>query len=111
MTTRLADIIDHPDQVKEIPTEAIPRLLAQLAATQGALAARLLCNPMVETAQQSSQEEDRLLTAEQAAALLNVTPRWLYRHAKSLPFMRRFSRKVLRFSEAGIKRWQALKRS
>jgi predicted DNA-binding transcriptional regulator AlpA len=53
----------------------------------------------------SSGGPDRLLTAEQAAALLNVAPRWCYRHAAELPFTRRIGRKTLRFSEAGLRRW------
>jgi predicted DNA-binding transcriptional regulator AlpA len=57
-----------------------------------------------------SPEADRLLTPTEAAAVLNVTPRWLYRHAKRLPFTRRLSRKALRFSEAGLSRWQATRR-
>ena len=52
---------------------------------------------------------DRPLTATEAAALMNVTPRWLYRHAAKLPFTRRLSRKNLRFSEAGIRRWLVTK--
>lgn len=56
-----------------------------------------------------SQKEDRLLTAEEAAPLLNVTRRWLYRHSRRLPFARRLSRKALRFSEVGIHRWLAAK--
>lgn len=48
-------------------------------------------------------EPDRLLDIHEAATVLGVTPRWLYRRAKSLPFTRRLSRGVLRFSEAGIK--------
>ncbi len=54
--------------------------------------------------------EDRLLTPEEAAAALRVTPRWLYRHAQRLPFTRRLSRKALRFSEAGLRRWRAAHR-
>jgi hypothetical protein len=111
MTITMADIIDHPEQAQEVPTEAIPPLLAQLAAAQSALAARLLCSRTIEADQQSLQEKDSLLTAEQAAILLNVTPRWLYRHAKRLPFARKLSRKVLRFSEIGLRKWQAIKRS
>ena len=48
-------------------------------------------------------DDDRLLDVDEAAALLGVTPRWLYRRAKKLPFARRLSKGVLRFSEAGIK--------
>ena len=53
-----------------------------------------------------TNRNDRLLKPEEAARMLNVTPRWLYRHAKKLPFTRRLSRKALRFSEAGLLRWQ-----
>ncbi len=52
-------------------------------------------------------ESDRLLTAEQAAPLMNVTVKWIYRHHRQLPFTRRLSRKVLRFSEVGLRRWLA----
>ncbi|MGH7547591.1 MAG: helix-turn-helix transcriptional regulator, partial [Gemmatimonadales bacterium] len=44
---------------------------------------------------------DRLLNVDEAAALLGVTPQWLYRHAKELPFTCSLSRKCLRFSRAG----------
>jgi predicted DNA-binding transcriptional regulator AlpA len=53
---------------------------------------------------------DRLLTADEAAAILGVNVRWLYRHAAKLPFTRRISRKNRRFSEAGLRRWIAAKK-
>ena len=53
----------------------------------------------------ASGDGDRMLTAQEAAPLLGVTPRWLYAHAKTLPFARRLSRKALRFSEVGLRRW------
>jgi hypothetical protein len=56
-------------------------------------------------------EPDRLLTPVEAAGQLNVSPKWLYRHAARLPFTRRLSRKVLRFSEMGLRRWQATRRA
>ena len=48
---------------------------------------------------------DRLLTAAEAATQLGVAPKWLYRHAARLPFTRRLSPKVLRFSASGLARW------
>jgi predicted DNA-binding transcriptional regulator AlpA len=50
-------------------------------------------------------QQDTLLSPEKAAELMGVAPRWLYRHAAKLPFTRRISRKNLRFSEAGLRRW------
>ena len=55
----------------------------------------------------SATEKDTPLTAEQAAALIGVSRRWIYRNAARLPFTRRISRKTLRFSEAGLHRWIA----
>lgn len=54
---------------------------------------------------------DRMLTAQEAAPLLGVTPRWLYDHARQLPFARRLSRKCLRFSEAGLLRHRERQRA
>ncbi len=54
--------------------------------------------------------KDTLLTPEQAAQLMGVTSRWLYRHAKQLPFCRKLSPKMLRFSEPGLRRWVAAKK-
>jgi len=48
---------------------------------------------------------DRLLAPEEAAALLGVTVRWLRRHSGTFTFTRRLSRKVLRFHEAGLRRY------
>ena len=53
---------------------------------------------------------DQLLTAEQAAGLLAVSPDWLYRHAKKLPFTRKLGPKMLRFSHEGILKWLATRR-
>ncbi|SRR6266542_3419760 len=58
----------------------------------------------------SATEKDTPLTADQAAALMGVSRRWLLRHAAKLPFTRRISRKNLRFSEAGLRRWLAAKK-
>ena len=55
--------------------------------------------------------EEDLLTIDEAAARLRVSPRWLYRHAKTLPFSRKLSRKVLRFSRVGMARWLATRRT
>ena len=52
-----------------------------------------------------------LLTVEEAAGMLRVSPRWLYRHAKTLPFARKLSPKVLRFSRSGLLRWVASRRT
>lgn len=49
--------------------------------------------------------DDRLLTVDEAAEQLRVKPEWLYRHSRELPFTRKLSRRQLRFSERGLRRW------
>jgi hypothetical protein len=99
----------EPARAAVFPLAVTTALLAKCALVQGVLLARLLAL-QEERAQrdQRSHEGDRLLTAEEASAILGVTPRWLYRHARRLPFSRRLSRKVLRFSAVGLRKWQAL---
>jgi predicted DNA-binding transcriptional regulator AlpA len=103
----MADLIRDPVRVEEIRQEDVAATLTVMAALEAALAARL----MVEKpkAVDAPEREDRLLTTDEAAALLRVTPQWLYRRTDRLPFARRLSRKALRFSEAGIRRWMATK--
>ena len=89
----------------EISPEHVPALMAELARAQAALLVAL--NRLVAANQRDTRdpEPDRMLDVNEAAALTGLTPRWLYRHAKTLPFTRKLSRKVVRFSRAGIARW------
>lgn len=101
----LAAVLADPGRVHQLGVEDAAVLLAQVAAIQATLAARVAS--IAQPGPVRRQEEDRLISVEDAAGRLGVTPRWLYRHAPRLPFARRLSRKALRFSELGLKRWQA----
>jgi len=103
-------LLSTPEQVSEVPTNQIPGLLARLAGLQGILLARLLAEAGPVGNREEPPVPDRLLTVEEAAPILGVTARWLYRHAASLPFARKLSRKALRFSETGLRRWLSTKR-
>lgn len=54
---------------------------------------------------QDLREKDRLLTAQEGAEMLAVSPDWLYHNARKLPFTRRLGPKMLRFSQLGIEKW------
>jgi excisionase family DNA binding protein len=99
----LNEILRRPESIPEIPFEAIPATLAQLAAVQSMLAARL-----IETQEGDKGAEhtagDRLLTVEEAAERLGVARDFLYRRTARLPFTVRLGRAV-RFSESGLTRW------
>ena len=49
--------------------------------------------------------DDRLLNTEEASKVLQVSPDWLYRNSRKLPFTRRLGAKALRFSYRGIQTW------
>lgn len=96
-----------------ISADRIPDVLSQLAALQGSLAAvqaKLITRMTRSWTNDTVQKEDlleRWLTADEAAELLKVNRKWLYRRANALPFTRRLSRKKLLFSESGLRRWMA----
>jgi excisionase family DNA binding protein len=66
---------------------------------------RKLIREEIQAATTSQKEADRLLTAEEAAEMLSVSPDYLYRHAKKFPFTRKVGPKMLRFSRQGIIKW------
>lgn len=45
------------------------------------------------------------LTVDQVAPVMGVTPQWIYRHWRTLPFAKKYKTRMLRFSEAGMHRW------
>lgn len=102
-------MIDLGAWTAEVAPDQIPAAIAQLAAAQSTLAARM----MTAAAQPRRQEEEETnwLSVEQAAAKIGRSPRWFYRKAKTLPFLKRLSRKVLLVSEAGMMRWVASRKA
>lgn len=90
-----------------LPLEALPAVLAELAALQGRAAARL-CQSAT-SGRRDGEHPTRLLTAAEVAARTNLSRDYVYRHASRFPFARRFGRAV-RFDEAGLERWLAARR-
>src|SRR5215831_3102395 len=86
----LSEILRRPESVREVPLEAIPAMLAQLAATQSMLTACLLDCDKGQSSEHAGG--DRLLTSEEAAKRLGVEQCWLYRRAGRLPFTVRLGR-------------------
>ena len=112
---RLQEIVAHPALVSTLPEETLAPLLAAVAAqqaalsaVQGFLAARLLER---SPSRADQYEPERLLTADQVAQSLGVTPRWVQRRARRLPFARQLSEHAIRYSESGLKRWMAHRRA
>jgi hypothetical protein len=108
----LSRYLARPNLVDALNREELAALLAELKALEGKVMARLLLgateqNPVATRA----HEADRMLDVDQAAALLHKPRRWLFEHAKTLPFATRVSRKVLLCSESGLKKWLGTRRA
>lgn len=58
----------------------------------------------------TSVAEDTLLDAAEAASRLGVTKRWIYSHARALPFVVRLQGRAVRFSACGIQKYIARRR-
>ena len=94
--------MDEPSKILNEPLRSeLKELIREVLHEEGLISASGL---------QTITGSDNLLTTEQAAQLIGVKRRWLYRHSAKLPFTRRIGRKNLRFSEAGLRRWIALRK-
>lgn len=95
-----------PAAVASLPPEALPGLLATLAALQTAVAARLAVLPPspVPSEPDPGRNADRLLTVPQLAERVGRGKRWVYRRAHSWDFTVQDG-KALMFSERGFERW------
>lgn len=105
----LDELAAQPDRAMGLSLGLIAALItkcsaeqAKLSAAQNALAVALL-DP--KPAGYQTAVADRMLTTAEAAEMLRRSPRWIYRNADRLPFVKRISQKSLLCSEVGIKRW------
>jgi predicted DNA-binding transcriptional regulator AlpA len=101
-------LLRDPTRLPQVPSNRIPGLVGLVRVFEAKLLwgeLRPLAAPTPSVRPEESS--DRLLTPQEAAQMLGVTRTWLYRRSHKLPFTRRLSRKILRFSEAGIRRYLA----
>lgn len=91
-----------------LPKATLASLLRRCAAAQSALVAEI---DEVTRDDQAvvAQDDDQMLTVEEAATVLRRSRQWIYRNAAHLPFVKRISRKSLLCSRIGIARWLARK--
>jgi predicted DNA-binding transcriptional regulator AlpA len=104
-----ADFLRWRTSLAELETSAtdvspddVPELAGRLEALKLRLVLRLQTPAAAATA--GKGDEDRLLDAEQAAALLGVKVSWIYDHSAEFSPVRLPGR-LLRFSEARLRRW------
>lgn len=97
------------------PTVALSRLspdqLAVLsgrcATIQSAIQLAIITRTAAPTDPANGIGSARMLSADEACAILKRPRRWLFDHAKRMPWIKRLSRKVILIDEAGMHRWIA----
>ena len=94
-----------------VPLEQIPAMIAALAGLEVALAARLLNAAPAANLEPATAAEDRMLTVRECAERLRRSPKWVYRHNKTLPFARCLGPRSWVFSKKGLEKWLAQRRT
>lgn len=107
MSPTLADLLHEPQRMAEVPPEAVPPLMAQCAALQSVLAARLASVPANGHGKAEAAGQDRLLTVSEVADLLRVPKGYVYELARSgkLPTVR--LGKYVRIGPSALRQWLA----
>lgn len=100
---KLADLLEHPERVSQLPPEAVPVMLGELERLRAVLWVRLTAGNH-DGQGQSPSDGDRLLDVDEAARKLGKSKDYLYRHADDYSFTVRDGRS-LRFSEQGIEKF------
>jgi hypothetical protein len=102
----VAAMLGDRARIRELTAQTAPNALSEIAAEKARLSA--LRDEVVAhlVALQNGREEDRLLSADEAAARLSVTKDWL-RRRPHLPFVVKLSDGVVRYSSVGIDRFIA----
>jgi hypothetical protein len=96
----------RPNLADGLNREELAALLEQVKALEGRVMARLLLGATEQPAVTRAPEDDGpMLTVDEAASRLHRDRRWIYRHAKSLPFVKRLSPRNLLCSERKLNRW------
>ncbi len=107
----LDDLARDPSLADTLPAAAVAALLGRAQITTAALHARLLSIASESHGPSPRTPADRTIGADEIAAILGVNRRFVFRHAKELPFIRRVSRKALAASETAVRRWRETQRA
>ena len=93
--------LPSPEQLRELPVEQLPEMIGQLETLKAQLWARLATT----RTSAPGPETDTFVSVEEASTMLKMSPGWVYKNSRKLPFVRRVGPRTLRCSTAGIRRY------
>ncbi len=105
-----AQLATFERQLATAPPEEIPAILGELRRLEATLWSRMTSAAASDGQPEAPANPDRWLKVEDAAAIANIPATWFYRNWKRLRFAKKISHRMLRLSEAGLRRWLAEKR-
>lgn len=101
----LADIAANPDRISDLSPEQAAELRGALASLDTRLLSALLTSAARTAQADTAGSAPNLLRVPEAAERLSVPPRWLYRRADDLGFVKRIGPNTTRVDEAGLADW------
>jgi hypothetical protein len=106
----LGTYLAKPALVSQLSRAELAELLLQVRALEGVLLIRLLADPSDSSRRHRPDSpdpdpNDRMLTVDEAAALLRKDKRWIYRRKRKLPFVHILSERSLLCSERSLRQW------
>jgi hypothetical protein len=106
----LDELKADPGRAGDLPAQAASDLLTELEGeivrTQRLRDALLVRSVVGDSTVRKTKQGDEMLDVDAAAQLLGVSKRWLYVHARDLPFTLQDGKRCkLRFSAVGIARY------
>ena len=92
-----------------VPPHELPLAVGWFARLQSMAQMRMLQSGQVETSPVTSSEAGKYLSVDEVAERFHVSPKFLYRNKKKMPYSQP-TRKCLLFPEKDITRWFASRR-
>jgi hypothetical protein len=107
----LDEVLRDPKRLTGLSQELLTEMLARCGAAQGVITAAIIRTAALSKKSGLEREElkpkTKMLNVEEAAEMLHVKRRWLFRNAGRYPFIHRLSQKKLLISEKGLREWLA----
>jgi hypothetical protein len=102
-------IANAPDCLIGLPFETLTALRAKAAATLAVIESAQLV--AINRSERENTEADEWLKVNEAAAMLRVQPRWIWRNKRKLGFVRQTGPRSLLCSKRGIENWLASRKA
>jgi len=99
------ELASAPELAAILPAGATAALLGRCRVASAALEARLLTLAVEERAPEVTPEPEKMLTIEEAAAVLHKKPQYLYRNKSRFGFIKKIGPRSYLCNAASVQRW------